>query len=116
MSIKNPQVLHVLKTNEEQNDQHFLYVTTHFNHTNYHYDGYEEVPDPDGDTLTVTLKVKKDGLPLRLNKAVFHQVPISSSCFPDVTKFNVIVKEDTIQLAVIVYQEESQTDVRPIRI
>lgn len=116
MSMNNPQVQIAKKVQTGLSDKHFLYITTHFERSDYESDGYNSVPVPDSGVLTITVNVKKTGEPLRLNKQVTHQVDLAGVELGEVEQFLVLVKEDnsTIASTTIVYQEETETVIRPI--
>jgi hypothetical protein len=116
MAINNPQVQIAKKVETGQSDKHFLYVTTHFERTDYEPDGNEALPEVVDGVLTVTLKVKKAGEALRFNKAVTHQISLAGVDLGSIDEFLVLVKENTSIIAstTIVYQDETETVVKPI--
>lgn len=116
MSLNNPQVQIVRKVQTGQSDKYFLYVTTHFQTTDYESDGNNALSDPVDGVLTVTLKVKKVGEALKINKPVTHQISIDDINLDAVDDFLIVIKEGTTQLAstTIVYQDETETVVRPV--
>lgn len=116
MALNNPQVQFALKITEGQSDEHFLYVTTHFESSDYENNGVKAIPSPEDGTLTVTVMVAKTGTPLRFNKQVYHQVSLDGVNLTEVERFLVVVEDGTSSIAssTIVYQDETETVVKPI--
>lgn len=117
MPLNNPQVQIARKVEQGENDKVFLYAITHFQTTDYKSDGHEAVSEPEDGVLTVNLKVIKDGEWLRLNNPVSHQVSLDNIDLTTVDTVYVVVKENNSPLAstTIVYQDETETVVKPLR-
>lgn len=118
MPINNPQVQIAKKVEDGQSDKYFLYVITHFERSDYESDGYNSLPEPEDGVLTVTLNVKKTGEALRFNKQVIHQVSLAGVDVSAIDEFLVVVKENgsPIVSTTIVYQDETETVVKPIKL
>ncbi len=116
MSLNNPQVQFVRYKQTGLADRLFVYATSNFGESNFENDGVISIAGPDSNgKVTVSLGVKQEGLALRLNKPVIHQVELENMDPDEIIDTEVKLYNDSTLLAtVILHHAESETVVKPI--
>jgi hypothetical protein len=116
MSLNNPQIQFVRYKETGLADRIFVYATSTFSESNFENDGVISITGPDiSGKVTVSLGVKQEGLALRLNKPVIHQVELVSMDPDEIVDIEVKLYNDIVLLnTVILHHAESETVVKPI--
>jgi hypothetical protein len=116
MSLNNPQVQFVRYKETGLADRIFVYATSVFGESNFESDGVNSITGPDvNGKVAVSLGVKQEGLALRLNKPVIHQVELVSMDPDEIIDIEVKLYDDvTLLSTVILHHAESETVVKPI--